>query len=106
VEQVCSHVLVVDHGTLVAGGSVEDIIGSSQSATFEVDDAVRAASVAQAVEGVARVAIDDHAIVVELDGVRRSVVVAALVRAGIAVESVIPKRRLEDAYLSIVQDET
>jgi ABC-2 type transport system ATP-binding protein len=106
VEQVCSHVLVVDHGTLVAAGTVDDIIGSSQSATFEVDDAPRAAEVARAVAGVAHVAVDDHTIVVDLDGVRRSVVVAALVHAGVAVESVVPKRRLEDAYLSIVQDET
>src|SRR3954468_22580164 len=38
VEQICSHVLVVDHGRLVAAGTVADIIGSSQSATIEVDD--------------------------------------------------------------------
>jgi ABC-2 type transport system ATP-binding protein len=105
VEQICSHVLVVDHGTLVAAGTVADIIGSSQSATIEVDDPTRAATVLQAVPGVVRVSVDDHAVVVELDGARRSEVVAALVHAGIAVESVIPKRRLEDAYLSIVQDE-
>ena len=105
VEQICSHVLVVDHGRLVAAGTVADIIGSSQSATIEVDDATRAAAVVQAVPGVASVTVDDRTLVVDLDGVRRSDVVAALVHAGIAVESVVPKRRLEDAYLSIVQDE-
>src|SRR6476646_3196540 len=41
-EQVCSHVLVVDHGTLVAGGTVAEIVGTSQSATIEVDDPARA----------------------------------------------------------------
>jgi ABC-2 type transport system ATP-binding protein len=51
------------------------------------------------------VSVDDHTLAVELDGIRRSDVVAALVHAGVAVESVIPKRRLEDAYLSIVQDD-
>src|SRR2546423_1064745 len=106
VEQICSHVLVVDHGTLVAAGTVADIIGSSQSATIEVDDGARAATVLRALPGVANVSVDDRTLVVDLDGVRRSDVVAALVHAGIAVESVIPKRRLEDAYLSIVQDET
>src|SRR5947209_749230 len=44
VEQICSHVLVVDHGTLVAAGTVADIIGASQSATIEVDDPSRAAA--------------------------------------------------------------
>ena len=105
VEQICSHVLVVDRGTLVAAGTVAEIIGASQSATIEVDDPARATTVLQAITGVTRTTVDDHTIAVELDGVRRSEIVAALVHAGIAVESVIPKRRLEDAYLSIVQDE-
>src|SRR5256714_8904769 len=105
VEQICSHVLVVDHGTLVAAGTVADIIGSSQSATIEVDDPATAAAVVHAMTGVIQTGLDDHTIVVEIDGIRRSDVVAALVRAGVAVESVIPRRRLEDAYLSIVQDE-
>ena len=105
VEQICSHVLVVDHGTLVAGGTVAEIIGSSQSATIEVDDPVVAASVLESMHGVVHTSVDDHSLLVDLDGVRRSDVVAALVHAGVAVEAVIPKRRLEDAYLSIVQDE-
>src|SRR4051812_13060112 len=105
VEQVCSHVLVVDHGTLVAGGTVADIIGAGQSATIEVDDVTTATNVVRALSGVTSVSVDDHTIAVELDGIRRSEVVAALVHAGVAVESVIPKRRLEDAYLSIVQDD-
>jgi ABC-2 type transport system ATP-binding protein len=105
VEQICSHVLVVDHGRLVAGGTVADIIGSSQSATIEVDDATTATNVVTALTGVTSVSVDDHTLAVELDGIRRSDVVAALVHAGVAVESVIPKRRLEDAYLSIVQDD-
>ncbi|HEX4822015.1 MAG TPA: ABC transporter ATP-binding protein, partial [Acidimicrobiales bacterium] len=105
VEQICSHVLVVDHGTLVAGGTVADIIGSSQSATIEVDDVTTATNVVRAMKGVTSVSADDHTLAVELEGIRRSEVVAALVHAGIAVESVVPKRRLEDAYLSIVQDD-
>ena len=105
VEQICSHVLVVDHGTLVAAGTVAEIIGASQSATIEVDDPTRAAGLLQGLRGVAHATVDDHTIAVELDGIRRSDVVAALVHAGIAVEAVIPKRRLEDAYLSIVQED-
>jgi ABC-2 type transport system ATP-binding protein len=105
VEQICSHVLVVDHGRLVAGGTVADIIGSSQSATIEVDDVTTAINVVKTLTGVTSVSADDRTIAVELDGIRRSDVIAALVHAGVAVDSVIPKRRLEDAYLSIVQDD-
>src|SRR5438477_4880250 len=52
VEQVCSHVLVVDHGTLVASGTVADIIGAGQSVDLEVDDPVRAAELLRALPGV------------------------------------------------------
>ncbi|MEY2448822.1 MAG: type transport system ATP-binding protein, partial [Acidimicrobiaceae bacterium] len=104
VEQVCSHVLVVDHGTLVAAGTVADIIGAGQSVDLEVDDAPRATSLLQSLPGVVQVAPSERGLIVELDGIRRSAVVAALVHAGIAVEAVMPRRRLEDAYLSIVAD--
>ena len=105
VEQVCSHVLVVDHGTLVAAGTVADIIGAGQSVDLEIDDPARAATVLQAIPGVIQVSPSERGLVVELDGVRRSEIVAALVNAGIAVDAVMPRRRLEDAYLSIVADD-
>ena len=105
VEQVCSHVLVVDNGTLVAAGTVADIIGAGQSVDLEVDDPARAAALLQAMPGVVRVSPSERGLIVELDGIPRSEIVAALVHAGIAVDTVMPRRRLEDAYLSIVADE-
>ena len=105
VEQVCSHVLVVDNGRLVAAGTVADIIGAGQSVDLEVDDPVRAAALLQAVPGVVHVSSSERGLIVELDGIPRSEIVAALVHAGIAVDTVMPRRRLEDAYLSIVADE-
>jgi ABC-2 type transport system ATP-binding protein len=105
VEQVCSHVLVVDNGTLVAAGTVADIIGTGQAVDLEVDDPTRATALLQATPGVVSVAPSERGLVVELDGMQRSEIVAALVHAGIAVETVMPRRRLEDAYLSIVEDE-
>jgi len=106
VEQVCSHVLVVDHGTLVAAGTVEDIIGTGQSVDLEVDDPARATTLLQSMSGVVTVSPSDRGLLVELDGIRRSDIVAALVHAGIAVDTVMPRRRLEDAYLAIVEGET
>jgi ABC-2 type transport system ATP-binding protein len=105
VEQVCSHVLVVDNGRLVAGGTVAEIIGSSQSMDLEVDDPNRATQVVKTLKGVTQVSPSEHGLIVELDGIRRSDVVAALVHAGIAVDTVMPRRRLEDAYLSIVEED-
>jgi ABC-2 type transport system ATP-binding protein len=105
VEQVCSHVLVVDNGRLVAAGTVADIIGSSQSVDLEVDDPIRATEVLKALKGVTQVSSSERGLIVELDGIRRSEVVAALVHAGIAVDTVMPRRRLEDAYLAIVEED-
>ena len=105
VEQVCSHAIVVDHGKVVASGSVADLIGASQAVELEVDDAERATEVLQALPGVVRVGPSGNGgLVVDLDGVARSTLVAALVGAGIAVETVTPRRRLEDAYLALVED--
>src|SRR3954471_11232819 len=92
VEQVCSHVLVVDHGTLVAGGTVADIIGSSQVVDLEVDDKPRALTVLQSMAGVVSAAPTDKGVVVELDGIRRAEIVAALVHARIGVDTVTPRR--------------
>src|SRR4051794_18826114 len=38
VEQVCTHALVIDHGTLVASGTVADLVGQSTTVEIEVDD--------------------------------------------------------------------
>ena len=45
-------------------------------------------------------------LVVDIDGTARSEVVAALVRAGVGVDRVTPRRRLEDAFLSLVGGDT
>jgi ABC-2 type transport system ATP-binding protein len=109
VEQVCSHALVIDHGSLVAAGTVADLVGSSHAVEVEVDDPARAAAVLENVHGVLGVQpVDpaDHHLVVELDGIPRADIVRALVLAEVAVETVMPRRRLEDAYLSLVEHDT
>ncbi len=108
VEQVCTHALVIDHGTLVASGTVADLVGASHAVEFEVDDAPRAADVLRAVHGVLAVRAGEppeHRLIADLDGVARSEAVRALVHAGIAVETVVPRRRLEDAYLALVDEQ-
>jgi ABC-2 type transport system ATP-binding protein len=109
VEQVCSHALVIDHGSLVAAGTVADLTGSSHAVEVEVDDPTRATAVLEKVRGVLGVRPVDpsnHHLVVELDGIPRADVVRALVLAEVAVETVMPRRRLEDAYLSLVEHDT
>ena len=103
VEQICTHAVVMDKGRLVATGSVADLIGTAGTVYFEVDDVAAARRVLEAFPSVQR--IDDEApgLAVTIDGGRRSELVAALVAAGIAVETVTARRRLEDAFLGLVE---
>jgi len=106
VEQTCDHVVVMHHGRLVASGEVEDIVAGGGEATFRVDRPADAADVLRGVDGVDDVVVDGDAVHADLDGMPRSTALATLVGAGIAVEQVGPRRRLEDAFLALVGDES
>ncbi|MFV2099602.1 alpha/beta fold hydrolase [Micromonospora sp. LOL_024] len=102
VEQTCTHAVVVNKGRIVASGPVEEIVGDSPSVLFEVSDPAAARGVLDGLGGV-RVLDDDAGhLVVDTNGTARSEVVAELVRAGIGVDRVVPRRRLEDAFLALV----
>jgi ABC-2 type transport system ATP-binding protein len=103
VEQTCTHVVVVNKGEIVASGTVDEIVGDSPTVQLEVSDAAAAARVLGAVDGIRSVATEGgRGLVVDLNGTARSDMVASLVRAGIGVERVVPRRRLEDAFLALV----
>ncbi len=108
VEQTCTHVVVVHKGEVVAAGPVDDIVGDSPTVQFDVSDVAAARSVLAAIPGVRTVADGDggRGLVVDLDGTGRAAAVAALVNAGVGVDRVAPRRRLEDAFLSLVGGDT
>jgi ABC-2 type transport system ATP-binding protein len=103
VEQICTHAVVMDKGRLVAAGSVSDLIGSAGAVYLEVDDRAAARRVLEALPAVRQVDDEAPGLAVSLDGGRRSELVAALVGAGIAVETVTARHRLEDAFLGLVE---
>lgn len=131
VEQTCTHCAVMHRGRLLAFGAVEELIGAGRTLVVDVDltaaataepaepaptpareptaepavDAVRRALAGLA--GIAEVAADDAVpgrVMLTLDGVRPAAVVAALVRAGVPVNRVAPRRRLEDAFLALIEE--
>jgi ABC-2 type transport system ATP-binding protein len=94
--------VVVHKGTVVAAGPVDDIVGDSPSVQFDVSDPAAAADVLR-LAGVRSVVQEGAGTVVaDLDGTPRAAAVAALVRAGVGVNRVVPRRRLEDAFLALV----
>ena len=102
VEQVCSHVIVMNHGRLVADGTVSDLIGTAGSVYVEVDDRERARALLSNLTGVAKVQTQGDGLVIELHDGRRSDIAAALVGAGFRLETIMPTQRLEDAFLELL----
>jgi len=102
VEQTCTHVVVMHKGRIVADGPVEDIVGESPSVQIEVSDVPAATAVLSGL-GVRSVEPDGgNGLIVDMNGTPRTEVVASLVRAGVGVDRVVPRRRLEDAFLALV----
>ncbi|WP_073254051.1 CocE/NonD family hydrolase [Cryptosporangium aurantiacum] len=104
VEQVCSHVVVVSKGVGVAAGPVTEIVGEGRSVLVEVADGDRDAALTalKAMPGVELVNPNGRGLVVELAGAERSDVVRELVGAGVGVERLVARRRLEDVFLELV----
>jgi ABC-2 type transport system ATP-binding protein len=103
VEQICTHAVVMDKGKLVATGSVADLIGAAGTVYLEVDDVATARRVLEGIESVRHIEDEMPGLAVTMDGGRRSDLVTALVAAGLAVETVTARRRLEDAFLGLVE---
>ena len=106
VEQVCSHVVVMDRGRLIAAGTIAELTAATASVYFGIDDVERARQVLTAHAGVKTVKPQPPGLLVELDGVPRAELVAALVHAGVGVDTVESTHRLEDAFLGLLAQET
>ncbi|MBB4681209.1 alpha/beta fold hydrolase [Crossiella cryophila] len=106
VEQTCSHVVVMHRGRLVAQGEVAEIVAGGGEVSFRVDNPEDAVVALKAVDGIGEVSADGSTVHADLGALPRSVAVNALVYAGVAVEQVGPRRRLEDAFLQLVGEDT
>jgi ABC-2 type transport system ATP-binding protein len=106
VEQTCDDVVVMHRGGVVADGSVGELAAGAGQASFRVDDPERAARVLAELSGVAGIQVDGRAVHAELNGTPRASAVKALVGAGVEVTSAGPRRRLEDAFLQLVGEDT
>jgi ABC-2 type transport system ATP-binding protein len=103
VEQTCTDVVVMHKGEIVAAGPVDEIVGDSPTVHLDVSDVDKAEGVLDKLAAVRSVAWSGGTgLVVDIDGTPRAEVVAALVNAGIGVDRVVPRRRLEDAFLALV----
>jgi len=108
VEEVCTHVVVMDRGRLVASGTVGELMQhAGTTAYLEVGDTARARQVLSTLAGVRSVVEAPPGLAIELDpDVTRAALVAALVHAEVQVETVMQRHRLEDVFVGLVGEET
>src|SRR5262245_50493037 len=102
VEQTCSHVVVMHQGRRGAAGPGADIVGDGAALLVGTTQADRAVSVLRGLAGIESVGLHADGVQVQPNGVPAATVVAALVEAGIPVDRVGPSRRLEDAFLALI----
>ncbi|MFC4494903.1 alpha/beta fold hydrolase [Streptomyces ovatisporus] len=109
VEQSCTHLVVMDRGRLVQAGAVTEITGSGETLLVGIDgpplpDAVLGK--VAGLPGVLSAVRTDDGLLVRLSGASPSQLLAELVGMEIPVNGLAPHRRLEDAFLTLIEGET
>ncbi|MGW4891182.1 alpha/beta fold hydrolase [Kitasatospora sp. NPDC004240] len=108
VEQSCTDLVVMDRGRLVTTGAVAEITGAGEllligvGAPYGEAELAAAAEKTAALAGVGSAEAVEGGLLVRLDGMTASALLAELVRWGVPVEQAGPHRRLEDAFLSLI----
>jgi ABC-2 type transport system ATP-binding protein len=102
VELTCTDVVVMHLGRRIAAGPVAEIGGDGGAVVIGTPEPGRASQVLAATAGFEDVQPHQDGILLQLGGRPASAAVAALVGAGLAVDRVMPHRRLEDAFLALI----
>jgi ABC-type multidrug transport system ATPase subunit len=103
VQQLATHIVVVNRGRLVAAGTLADTLGVGDY-RIKTESVDRAIATLQAVPGVTDVTARNGDVLVTAPTVAGSDLVHALVVAGIAVTAASPvQQSLEDAYLAMTE---
>jgi ABC-2 type transport system ATP-binding protein len=101
VELTCTDVVVMHLGRRIAAGPVTEIAGDG-GIVIGTPDPERALAVLTGLDGIAGIGPHQEGVLLELGDAPASAAVAALVGAGVAVNRVMPHRRLEDAFLALI----
>jgi ABC-type multidrug transport system ATPase subunit len=104
VQQLATHVVVMNHGRLVTSGPLADLLDDSGTHRVRVDATEEAVAVLCGVPGVASVTARGAEVVVSAPDVPPRDLVRALVAAGIGVTAMRrASRSLEEAFLSVTE---
>ncbi len=104
VEQTCTHVVVVNKGRIVATARWRTSSASRRRCSSRCRTCRRRRGAVRSGGPLGHPGRRQLGLIVDMNGTPRAEVVASLVRAGVGVDRVVPRRRLEDAFLALVGD--
>jgi ABC-type multidrug transport system ATPase subunit len=104
VELLATHVAVLVDGQLVSTGSLEQFVADG-GYEFEVDDVPAARRVFDRLSGVEVVSVSGNKVSVRAPKRAGQEMTQALVNGGVGVRAARPARRLEDAFLGLLEED-
>jgi ABC-2 type transport system ATP-binding protein len=106
VQELCTHVAIINHGRLIASGLMEDVLQQHDSIEIRVDRPEDAQPFIEQLDDVERVDLVDDLIVVTVDAARTGSINRMLVEAGFEVTELRPRqRKLEDEFLALTRSD-
>ena len=109
VEQTCTHVVVMNRGRVITSGSVADLTSGDGTTVATLGPDCDPAAVEHALRtgplgpSLHELSLDRHARTLTLvSDASRGAIVSAVVQAGGDVDSVVPRRRLEEVFLGVI----
>lgn len=102
VEQTCTHVVVMNRGSVISSGTVRELTAAGGQTEIRVDDATRTRSVLEAAGHDGAVIVDHGTVTVDLTDADSAAVITELVTAGVSVRGFSQSTRLEDVFLDLV----
>ncbi len=104
VEQMCTHLAIIDHGRLVKQGAIGELRGAEPVVTFGLDRPAEARAFVEGKLGLPVLSTDEIELRLKLPHERIADVNAALVEAGYRVQSIVPAQQsLEDLFLELTE---
>ena len=106
IEQVATSMAIINKGTLVVQGRVQELLGGeSGSVRLRVAPVGRALEIIRGLPFAGEATSEDDAVVVKIPAARAAELNAELVRGGVEVRSLVPQRSLEEYFLSLTGGE-
>lgn len=104
IEQTATTMAIINQGAIVVQGNVHDLLNSADNIVrFQVYPVDQALAIARACGGVTRTVPGDSFIDVTMPQEDVAMLNAMMNKAGLTVHSVVPKRSLEEYFLSITE---